>query len=174
MTRIQPLGADSSKKGGKADVELAYLSLEKAVAGRFETVGGFCVAVKKFRFDEATRKEARVLAVSVVTDSRDGLVGDIMSNFQSMSHEISLLSKLSHSNIVNLVGFVEDVKEGIAWMIFPWESNGNLREYLQSFDLEVPERVSLVCTWVSGQKEHPTSHHSRHWTWLKGLSTFTI
>ncbi|KIO18574.1 hypothetical protein M407DRAFT_31767 [Tulasnella calospora MUT 4182] len=130
-TRIRPLGADSSKKGGNADVELAYLSSKETVIDNLESVMLSCVAVKKFRFDDDTVDD-RVLA--------------------RITHEINLLTKLSHFNIVELVGFVEDVKEGIAWMIFPWENNGNLREYLNSMNLEIPERVSLILDVAQGIK----------------------
>lgn len=82
----------------------------------------------------------------------------LIHKFQLLAHELSLLSKLSHPNIVKLVGFVEDAKEGVAWMILPWENNGNLREYVQSTDLEIPERVSLVCLTASRVEE--VSHSS--------------
>ncbi|KIO19025.1 hypothetical protein M407DRAFT_31309, partial [Tulasnella calospora MUT 4182] len=32
----------------------------------------------------------------------------------------------------------------IAWLVFPWEDNGNLREFLRSGTWEIPERVSLI------------------------------
>lgn len=54
------------------------------------------------------------------------------------------MDKLSHPNIVEIIGFVEDVENHIAWLIFPWEENGNLREFLRSGKWEMPERVSLV------------------------------
>ncbi|KAG8970507.1 hypothetical protein FRC05_000615 [Tulasnella sp. 425] len=124
--RITPFGADSSKKlqGRSADVEPAYLGTDCGrVKEYFNSTEPLCVAVKKLRLDYDTVDDW-VLA--------------------PLAHELSLLSKLSHSNIVKLVGFVEDAKEGVAWMILPWESNGNLREYVQSMDLKIPERVSLI------------------------------
>lgn len=39
-----------------------------------------------------------------------------------------------------------------AWVILPWESNGNVREFLASGEWEIPERVSLVSAG-SGQRE---------------------
>lgn len=169
---IKPLGADSSKKGGNADVELACLSLEELVKSGFGGTTSLCVAVKKFRFDDDT-EENRVLAVSDVWYPSDWPSLMTLSILQKMTHEINLLSKLSHCNIVKLVGFVEDVKEGIAWIIFPWESNGNLREFAQSANLEVPERISLVCDLMACWNEGLTSIHLRYWTWLKVSSTFT-
>lgn len=159
--RITPLGADSSKKleGSSADVEPAYLGMDDGRAKDYcDSTEPPCVAVKKLRLDYDT-VDGRVLAVSVVPSSESAFVPDILiPKFQALAHEVSLLSKLSHPNIVKLVGFVEDVKEGAAWMILPWESNGNLREYVQSTDLEIPERVSLVCLTVGGVQE--VSHSS--------------
>ncbi|KAG8931060.1 Tyrosine-protein kinase abl1, partial [Tulasnella sp. 408] len=62
----------------------------------------------------------------------------------SLAHELYLLQSLSHENIVKPIGFVEDAKDGIAWIILPWENNGNLREFIQSADWEFQERVSLL------------------------------
>ncbi|KIO28298.1 hypothetical protein M407DRAFT_72038, partial [Tulasnella calospora MUT 4182] len=58
--------------------------------------------------------------------------------------EIGILSKLTHEHIVTFIGFVEDISGGIGWMIFPWETNGNIREFLQSGEWEIPERISLI------------------------------
>ncbi|KIO29629.1 hypothetical protein M407DRAFT_21218 [Tulasnella calospora MUT 4182] len=59
-------------------------------------------------------------------------------------HEVNLLKDLCHENVVNIVGFVQDSKERIAWLIFSWEKNGNLREFVRSANWELPERVSLI------------------------------
>ena len=55
------------------------------------------------------------------------------------------MSTLSHPNIIALLGFVEDTEKRDAWIILPWEANGNVREFLQSGEWEIPERISLVC-----------------------------
>ncbi|KIO17802.1 hypothetical protein M407DRAFT_32524 [Tulasnella calospora MUT 4182] len=65
-------------------------------------------------------------------------------------NELRLLDKLSHPNIAKIIGFVEDVEKSIAWLIFPWEDNGNLREFLRSGTWEIPERVSLILDVASG------------------------
>lgn len=54
------------------------------------------------------------------------------------------MARLSHPNIVKFVGFVEDMDNGDAWIIIPWEASGNVREFLQSGEWDIPERVSLV------------------------------
>ncbi|KAG8911189.1 hypothetical protein FRC01_005865 [Tulasnella sp. 417] len=58
--------------------------------------------------------------------------------------EAGFLVELSHENVVALQGFVEDVSEGIVWLVFPWESNGNLRDFVASRDWEIPERIWLI------------------------------
>lgn len=58
------------------------------------------------------------------------------------------MAGLSHENIVQLVGFVEDLKNGTAWIVLSWEPNGNVREFLAGGDWEIPERVSLVSNGV--------------------------
>lgn len=57
-----------------------------------------------------------------------------------------LLKTLSHERIVKIIGFVEDVEAGVAWMIFDWEAYGNMREFVGNVKLELPERVWLVRT----------------------------
>ena len=54
------------------------------------------------------------------------------------------MATLSHPNIVRFMGFVEDMEKGDAWIVIPWEANGNVREFLKSGEWEIPERVSLV------------------------------
>ncbi|KAG8896026.1 hypothetical protein FRC01_012071, partial [Tulasnella sp. 417] len=64
--------------------------------------------------------------------------------FKAFVYELSLLATLSHPNVIELIGFVEDIEAYDARMILPWEANGNVREFLQSGEWDVPERVSLV------------------------------
>ncbi len=63
---------------------------------------------------------------------------------QLLLNEVSLLATTSHPNIVKLEGFVEDLTKGIAWLIIPWQQNGNIREFLSSGDWEIPERIALA------------------------------
>ena len=39
---------------------------------------------------------------------------------QSFAHEVRLMARLSHPNIVRFVGFVEDMEKGDAWIVIPW------------------------------------------------------
>ncbi|KAG8911711.1 hypothetical protein FRC00_005961, partial [Tulasnella sp. 408] len=121
-TSIKSLETENLGTGRNADVIPAELEMAK---------GPTClssskiqhVAVKKLRMDDDTG-DARTLAV--------------------LAHEVSLMQNLSHKNIVKLIGFVEKTKDGIAWVILPWEKNGNLREFIWSTDWELPERLALI------------------------------
>ncbi|KIO18019.1 hypothetical protein M407DRAFT_32314 [Tulasnella calospora MUT 4182] len=59
-------------------------------------------------------------------------------------HEVDIMARLSHENIVRLIGFVEDVREGKAWIVLSWEPNGNVSEFLATGEWEIPERISLI------------------------------
>ncbi|KAG9023742.1 hypothetical protein FS837_005644, partial [Tulasnella sp. UAMH 9824] len=58
--------------------------------------------------------------------------------------EAEFLVQLSHENIIELEGFVEDVSNNMIWLVFPWEANGNLKDFIASADWEIPERVWLI------------------------------
>lgn len=61
---------------------------------------------------------------------------------------------MNDPHIVNLIGSVKDVKNGIAWLVFLLEANGNVREFLLSGQWEMPERVSLVCSSLTPIKSY--------------------
>ncbi|KIO19039.1 hypothetical protein M407DRAFT_31323, partial [Tulasnella calospora MUT 4182] len=67
-------------------------------------------------------------------------------------HEVELMAELSHDNIVRLIGFVEDLKNGKAWIILSWEPNGNVSEFLATGKWEIPERISLIQDTFDGLK----------------------
>ncbi|KAG9023463.1 hypothetical protein FS837_005790, partial [Tulasnella sp. UAMH 9824] len=119
--RIEPIRTHAPKagRGGNADVEAAILIPAQPSSSSEPDY----VAVKKLRFDKETDDD-RVLAPFV--------------------HEVNLLNTVSHENVVKIVGFIEDVGNDVAWMVFTWEKNGNLREFVRSSDWELPERVSLI------------------------------
>ncbi|KAG9040569.1 hypothetical protein FS837_000450 [Tulasnella sp. UAMH 9824] len=50
----------------------------------------------------------------------------------------------SHPGIAKFLGFYADFKRAEAWLLSPWESEGNVSEFLQANNLEVPEKLSLV------------------------------
>lgn len=90
----------------------------------------------------------------VFTDALRQLPGDpdlSKPHAKPLAHEVDLLNDLSHENVVKIVGFVEDVEKGVAWMVFDWEQNGNLREFIQSAKWELPERICLVSNVSTSQ-----------------------
>ncbi|KAG8923500.1 hypothetical protein FRC01_012680 [Tulasnella sp. 417] len=89
------------------------------------------------------------VAVKMLEWNRNGDEGSAKF-FKSFVHELSLMAELSHPNIIQLVGFVEDMKNGNAWIVMPWEANGNVREFLQSGQWDLPERISLIQDTAKG------------------------
>ncbi|KAG9041600.1 hypothetical protein FS837_012039 [Tulasnella sp. UAMH 9824] len=126
--RIEPIEGQAPKAGGQADVEAAIL-LSAHSSGSSERDKSDYVAVKKLRFEEDTDDD-RALA--------------------PLAHEVNLLNDLSHDNVVKIVGFVEDVGQRVAWMLFAWEKNGNLREFIRSAKWELPERIFLIDNVAKG------------------------
>ncbi|KIO22376.1 hypothetical protein M407DRAFT_51407, partial [Tulasnella calospora MUT 4182] len=46
--------------------------------------------------------------------------------------EAEFLVRISHPNIIQLNGFVEDVSKNMIWLVFPWEANGSLSDFIAS------------------------------------------
>ncbi|KAG9033924.1 hypothetical protein FS837_002315, partial [Tulasnella sp. UAMH 9824] len=115
--RADAITFDSSEPhyGGKAEVAKATL---KRGGGSDEQQ----VAVKKIRhYDDISERK---------------FVNEFV-------HEVDIMARLSHENIVRVIGFVEDLEEGKAWIILSWEPNGNVSEFLATGEWEIPERISL-------------------------------
>lgn len=143
---IKPLDNGTCGRGGNADVIPAELVMvEASESSSSDNVQH--VAVKKLRPDSDT-DHPRILAVGCnrPLSSAFFLLGgfDTPLAMQLLAHEVSLVNDLSHKNIVKVVGFVEDRKDGTAWIILPWEKSGNLREFVASAAWELTERVALV------------------------------
>ncbi|KIO26220.1 hypothetical protein M407DRAFT_74792, partial [Tulasnella calospora MUT 4182] len=58
--------------------------------------------------------------------------------------EIEILRKLKHPNIISLMAVVKKTERERAWLIFPWASHGNVKQFLKTGNWEIPERVALV------------------------------
>lgn len=102
------------------------------------------VAIKKLEWPRDDAEESRKFFKVFFAFVLYLYLGDINALSQSFVNELSLMASLSHANITELRGFVEDMENGNAWIITPWEANGNVREFLQSGEWDIPERVSLV------------------------------
>ncbi|KIO19672.1 hypothetical protein M407DRAFT_30676 [Tulasnella calospora MUT 4182] len=122
IARIKPIEGKASEGGGTANVEAAILTPAQS-PNIPESDDIEYIAVKKLRLD-AENDDGQALA--------------------AFAHEVSLLDGLSHESVASIIGFVEDIEHGVAWMVFSWEQNGNLREFVRSANWELPERVSLI------------------------------
>ncbi|KIO20873.1 hypothetical protein M407DRAFT_29532 [Tulasnella calospora MUT 4182] len=121
--RIKPIESQTPKAGGKADVEAAMLTSGQSSSASEPEVPDY-VAVKKLRFDIETNDDQALAP---------------------FAHELGLLNNLSHDNVVKIVGFVEDAENGVAWMVFLWEKNGNLREFATRIQIaDVAEGLSYL------------------------------
>ncbi|KIO23338.1 hypothetical protein M407DRAFT_214839 [Tulasnella calospora MUT 4182] len=87
--------------------------------------------------------------------------------------EADFLAELDHKNIVKLEGFVVDLSENRVWLIFPWEENGNLKDFAASRDWEIPERIWLIEDVARGVEylhgRSPPVYHGD----LKSVATLT-
>ncbi|KAG8950570.1 copper transport protein ctr1 [Tulasnella sp. 424] len=122
-SRIKPFGSGPIGRGGKGDVRLSKLVAPEDEEDPFAAEVEVNVAVKALRFTDSENKN-RMLGPFV--------------------HEFKMMTEHSHPNIVDAIGFVEDIENGIAWVVLPWEANGNVREFLSSGNWEIPERISLI------------------------------
>ncbi|KAG8978607.1 hypothetical protein FRC05_009879 [Tulasnella sp. 425] len=87
------------------------------------------VAVKKLRFEDPTNQN---------------------KNSKAFVNELKVLDGLCHPNVTKLVGFVEDLERGIAWLVSRWEPHGDVRQFLQTAKCTIPERISLVQDILEG------------------------
>ncbi|KAG9022999.1 hypothetical protein FS837_006052 [Tulasnella sp. UAMH 9824] len=132
-SRIKPIGSDVRSSGGQGDVILATLDPDQSqsdhIDNSHQSEGQFYVAVKKLKFNKSRGSE---------------------KFFKSFANEVEVQSKLSHPNVVKIIGFVEDMENSVASMLYQWEENGNLRQLLRSGEWEIPERLSLIQDVVDG------------------------
>lgn len=64
---------------------------------------------------------------------------------QAFTRELLVWSSLKeHPGIANFLGFYADLERAEGWLLSPWEPNGNVSEFVKKYNLEVPEKLSLV------------------------------
>lgn len=128
---------DLQLHGGHATVSRAFLASTADVGSSLgvtrntgggeefggNTLGQKAVAVKVLNTEDKSDRE-RVLGLAL--------------------REAGFLVELSHQNIIKLEGFVEDLRNKIIWLIFPWEDAGNLKDFIASQNWEIPERLWLI------------------------------
>ncbi|KAG8928880.1 hypothetical protein FRC01_005247 [Tulasnella sp. 417] len=64
---------------------------------------------------------------------------------RAFTREILVWSSFeAHPGIAKFLGFYADFGNSKAWLISPWEPNGNVSEFVKAHNLEVPEKLSLI------------------------------
>lgn len=68
-----------------------------------------------------------------------------MGPWQAFTREMLVWSSLeAHPGIAKFLGFYANFKRSEAWLLSPWEPNGNIKEFIHAHNLEVPEKLSLA------------------------------
>ncbi|KIO33863.1 hypothetical protein M407DRAFT_17464 [Tulasnella calospora MUT 4182] len=127
--------------GGKSEVYKATLVREPDKYNSWQQ-SKIQVAVKKLRFDDEVDQDR---------------------TSKAFVRELRVLDGLNHPNVAKLVGFVEDLERGIAWLVSSWEPNGNVRQFLMSAKCAIPGRISLIRDTLEGllylhTREPPICH----------------
>ncbi|KAG8915096.1 hypothetical protein FRC00_008014 [Tulasnella sp. 408] len=138
---IEFSSSDFNRSGGKADVAKATYRPE----GRTEEL----VAVKKHRYFLKIGKK-KFANIRVIFFDIDCAI--LIDSFKEFAHEVEVMAGLWHESIVELIGFIEDLENGIAWIVLSWLPNGNVREFLATQEWEIPERISLIQDTFMGIK----------------------
>lgn len=63
---------------------------------------------------------------------------------QALIRELRVWAPLTHPNILSVTGFHLADDHSQAWLISPWEEQGNLYTYLKNQELSRKELLSLV------------------------------
>ncbi|KAG8899610.1 hypothetical protein FRC00_001225 [Tulasnella sp. 408] len=161
---IKMTDAEACAKGGQATVTIGTVTAPEKLRTLIsdEVLTNLVHANTKIseeRVEEAYRSNLAIKKFKWGgTDSEQSA-----KSFKSFVNELSLIATLSHRNIAPCVGFVEDVRKGVAWIVSVWEPNGNIREFLQSGEWEIPERISLIQDIAAGveylhSREPPICH----------------
>ncbi|KAG8994478.1 hypothetical protein FRB90_000418 [Tulasnella sp. 427] len=103
-------------------------------------------------------------------------VADVKSEVKrAFTKEMLIWSSLeAHPGIARFLGFYAKDDFSEAWLISPWEPNGNVREFIQKNQLEVPEKLSLVYDTIDAleflhQLDPPVCHGD-----VKSIMTGTL
>ncbi|KAG9000519.1 hypothetical protein FRB90_011794 [Tulasnella sp. 427] len=135
-----------SYRGGFSTVSRALLSYPQSG----ETGGhihGEDEDTKSAAFDKDEEVKSRVSNDDEGAEYSDSKDKELIS--QALEQKLALreadfLFELSHPNVVELEGFVEDVGNKTIWLVFPWAEHGTLKEFVASREWEIPERLALI------------------------------
>ncbi|KAG9014082.1 hypothetical protein FRB90_005630, partial [Tulasnella sp. 427] len=86
----------------------------------------------------------QIVAVKQIRIPLGGFTPDLKRAF---TKEILIWSSLEeHPGIAKFLGFYADFKRSEAWLLSPWEPNGNISEFVAKRKLEIPEKLGLIMT----------------------------
>ncbi|KAG8917019.1 hypothetical protein FRC01_002717 [Tulasnella sp. 417] len=143
----QGLGATSEGSSKRTSVLRGDNEYQKAKASGQEWVSKEGVVTERQGPESGGDTSERWKAVAV----KKMKISDNLARVLGLAlREAEFLVGLSHENIVSFEGFVEDISEGMVWLLFPWQDNGNLRTFIASADWEIPERISLIADVTRG------------------------
>ncbi|KAG8923055.1 hypothetical protein FRC01_013277 [Tulasnella sp. 417] len=83
---------------------------------------------------------------------------------RAFTKELLVWSSLkAHPGLAKFIGFYADFERSEAWLLSPWESNGNVTDFIRQRQLEVPEKLSLVYDTIAAltflhQLDPPVCH----------------
>lgn len=63
---------------------------------------------------------------------------------QALARELRVWQGLQHPNILQVIGFHLDKYHTIAWLVSPWEEEGNLSTYVRRTNPNETVRLQLV------------------------------
>ncbi|KIO21756.1 hypothetical protein M407DRAFT_28682 [Tulasnella calospora MUT 4182] len=157
------LGGDKDIKGKKKGTDRSNIEMKvkptSVGEGRFKKLlGRVATSVSGLADEWATGYFYKAVAVKKMEIS-----GDTKRILRLTLREAGFLVEVSHPNIIKLVGFVEDISKNMIWLVFPWEENGTLRDFVASANWEIPERISLICDFAEGveylHSQEPPIYH---------------
>lgn len=134
--RIKTTGTEPLARGGQGAIVLGIMiPLEEVATWKPEqlptTVLEMKLAIKMLEWDREDIEESTKF-------------------FKSFVNELRIMATISHPNIIQFIGFVEDMQKGDAWIVLPFELYGNVREFLQLGEWDIPERISLIQGVING------------------------
>ncbi|KAG8989277.1 hypothetical protein FRB90_002330 [Tulasnella sp. 427] len=145
--RIEFLTDDQKRSGGYAIVRKARLHqslyLPTWLASRHYGPPEV-VAVKQIKVSAADIK-SKIKTASSLLSCYCLRVSLIVGDAQAFTREMLVWSSLdAHPGITRFLGFYATDDFSEAWLVSSWQPNGNVREFIQKNQLEVPEKLSLI------------------------------
>ncbi|KAG9039005.1 hypothetical protein FS837_001147 [Tulasnella sp. UAMH 9824] len=142
-----------AESGGNSNPERRKEGSRRRITMKLRSMGrGLMVGLLGYWRTRPSSSSSSKVAYKTVAVKKMKMSDDVAQILRLTLREAEFLVKLSHPNIIALQGFVEDISNNIIWLVFPWESNGSLRDFIASADWEIPERISLISDVTDGVK----------------------